>query len=105
MEERKRQWKTMNNTARVLSAHRNALGTFHHEQKKRLMAARKAWFKSAKKLPTRAISRKLEGQIAPAVVGATLLFGCEVRGFSNKEEREYEALWSRVVFGIMRQKR
>ena len=35
-----------------------------------------------------------------------LLFGCEVRGFSNKEEKEYEALlWSRVVFGITRQKR
>ena len=49
--------------------------------------------------------KKLEGQIATAVVGATLLFGCEVRGFSRKDEREYEALWSRVVFGITRQKR
>ena len=79
----------------MLGAHRNALGTFHHEQKHRLMAARKAWFKSSKKLPTWALSRKLEGQIATtAVVGATLLFGCEVRGFSNKEEKEYEALWS-----------
>ena len=39
------------------------------------------------------------------MVGATLLFGCEVRGFSNKDEREYETLWSRVVFGITRQKR
>ena len=48
--------------------------------------------------------KKLEGQIATAVVGATLLFGCEVRGFSKKEEREYEVLWSRVVFGITRQK-
>ena len=38
------------------------------------------------------------------MVGATLLFGCEARGFSNKEEK-YEALWSRVVFGITRQKR
>ena len=46
-----------------------------------------------------ALSRKLEGQIATPVVGATLLFGCEVRGFSNKEERKYEAFWSRVVFG------
>ena len=49
--------------------------------------------------------KKLEGQIATAVVGATLLFGCEVRGFSRKEEREFETLWSRVVFGITRQKR
>ena len=31
---------------------RNALGTFHHDQKKRLMAARKAWFKLSRKLPT-----------------------------------------------------
>ena len=52
-----------------------------------------------------ALSKKLEGQIATAVVGATLLFGCEVRGFSSKEERENETLWSRVVFGITRQKR
>ena len=49
--------------------------------------------------------KKMEGQIATAVVGATLLFGCEVRGFCNKEEKEYEALWSRMVFGITRQKR
>ena len=69
------------------------------------MAARKAWFKLSKKLPTWALSRKLEGQIATAVVGETLVFGCEVRGFSNKEEKEYETLWSRVVFGITRQKR
>ena len=71
----------------MLGAHRNALGTFHHEQKHRLMAARKAWFKLSKKLPAWALSRKLEGQIATAVVGATLLFGWEVRGFSNKEEK------------------
>ena len=69
------------------------------------MAARKAWFKLSRKLPTWALLKKLEGQIATAVVGATLLFGCEVRGFSSKEEREYETLWSRVVFGITRQKR
>ena len=99
-EERKRQRKKMDRTARMLGAHWNALGTFHHEQKHRLMAARKAWFKLSKKLPTWALSRRLEGQIATAVVGATLLFGCEIRGFSNKEEKEYEALWSRVVFGI-----
>ena len=69
------------------------------------MTARKAWFKLSKKLPTWALSRKLEGHIATAVVGAILHFGCEVRGFSNKEEKAYEALWSRVVFGITRQKR
>ena len=50
LEERKRQRKTMNNTARILGAHRNALGTFHHEQKERPMAARKAWFKLSRKL-------------------------------------------------------
>ena len=77
---------------------------FHHDQQKRLMAAMKAWFKLSRKLPSWALSKKLEGQIATAVVGATLLFGCEVRGFSRKE-REFEALWSRVVFGITRQKR
>ena len=104
-EERKRQRKKMDKTARILGAHRNALGTFHHDQKKRLMAARKAWFKLSQKLPSWALSKKLERQIATAVVGATLLFGCEVRGFSSKDEREYEALWSRVVFGITRQKR
>ena len=88
-----------------LGAHRNALGTFHHDQKHRLMAASKAWLKLLKILPTWALSRKLEGQIGTTVVGATLLFGCEVSGFSNKEEREYESLWSRVVFGITRQER
>ena len=31
-EERKRQRKKMNKTARILGAHRNALGTFHHDQ-------------------------------------------------------------------------
>ena len=95
----------MDRTARMLGAHRNALGTFHHDQKHRLTAARKAWFKFSKKLPTWALARKLEGQITTGVVGATLLFGCELRGFSNKEEKEYEALWSRVVFGITRQTR
>ena len=37
---------------------------------------------------------KTGGQMATTVVGATLLFGCEVSGFSNKEEREreYESL-------------
>ena len=74
-------------------------------KKKRLMAARNAWFKLSQKFPSWALSKKVEGQIATAVVGATLLFGCEVRGFSSKYEREYEALWSRVVFGITRQKR
>ena len=49
--------------------------------------------------------KNLEGQIAMATVGATLLFGCEVRRFSSREEKEYEALWSRVVFGITMQKR
>ena len=44
-EERRQQWKKMDKTARILGTHRNALGTFHHDQKKRLMAARKAWFK------------------------------------------------------------
>ena len=104
LEERKRQLKKMDRTVRMLGAHRYALGTFHHEHKHCLMAARKAWFKLSKKLPTWAFREKLEGQIATAVVGATLLFGCEVRGFSSKEE-EYEALCSRVVFGITRQKR
>ena len=33
-EERKRQRKKMDKTARILGAHRNALGTFHHDQKK-----------------------------------------------------------------------
>ena len=33
-EERKRQRRKMDRTARMLGAHRNALGTFHHEQKK-----------------------------------------------------------------------
>ena len=68
------------------------------------MAARKAWFKLSRKLPGWALSKKMEGQIATAIVGATLLFGCEIRGFSSKEEKD-EALWSRVVFGITRQKR
>ena len=77
---------------------------FHHNQQKRLMAAKKTWFKLSRKLLSWALSKKLEGQIATAVVGATLLFGCEVRGFSRKE-REFEALWSRVVFGMTRQKR
>ena len=104
-EERKLQRKKMDKTARILGTHRNALGTFHHDQKKRIMAARKAWFKLSRKLPSWALSKKLEGQIATAVVGATLLFGCEVRGFSSKEEREHETLWSRVVFGITRKKR
>ena len=48
-EERKQQRKNMDKTARILGAHRNALGTFHHDQKKRLMAARKVWFKLSKK--------------------------------------------------------
>ena len=75
LEERKRQRKKMDRTARMLGAHRNALGTFHHEQKHRLMEARKAWFKMSKNLPTWALSKKLEGQIATAAVGAILLFG------------------------------
>ena len=77
-EERKRQRKKMDRTARMLGTHRNALGTFHHDQKHRLMAARKAWFKLSRKLPAWALT---------AIVGATLLFECEVRGFSNKEEK------------------
>ena len=71
-EDGKRQQKVMDRRTRMLGAHRNALGTFHREQ---------------------------NSQIATAVVDATLLFGCEVRGFSNKEEKDYEALWSRVVCG------
>ena len=77
---------------------------FHHDQQKWFMAARKAWFKLSRKLLSWALSKKLEGQIAKAVVGGTLLFGCEVRDFSKKG-REFEALWSRVVFGMTRQKR
>ena len=80
-EERKLQRKKMDKTARILGTHRNALGTFHHDQKKN-----GSW---------------RQGKHG----SATLLFGCEVRGFSRKEEREYEALWSLVVFGITRQKR
>ena len=41
----------------MLGAHRNALGTFHHDQKHRLMAARKAWFKLSKKLRAWALSK------------------------------------------------
>ena len=44
-EERQRQRKKVDRTARTLGAHRNAMGTFHHDQKHRLMAARKVWFK------------------------------------------------------------
>ena len=47
---------------------------FITSRKHRLMAARKAWFKLSKKLPTWALSRKLEGQIAAAVVGADSSF-------------------------------
>ena len=74
----------MDKTARVLGAHRKALGTFHHEQKKSLMEARKAWFKLTKKLPTWALSKNLEGQIATAVPRSSL---DEVRGFSNKTRK------------------
>ena len=106
-EERKRHRKIMHNTTRILCAHRNAVGTFNHDQKKekRLMVARKVWFKLSRKLPSWARSKKVEGQIATAVVGAALLSGCEVRGFSSMEEREYETLCYRVVFGITRQTR
>ena len=48
-EERKRQRKKIDRTARMLGAHRNALGTFDHDQKHGLMAARKAWFKLSRK--------------------------------------------------------
>ena len=46
-EEKKRREK-MERTTRKLGAHRNALGTFHHDQKHCLMTARKAWFKCEK---------------------------------------------------------
>ena len=78
-EERKSQRKMDRNGTNARSA--------LHDQKRRLLAARKAWFKLLKKLPTWAISRKLEGQSAAAV--CDFFFGCEVRGFSNREGREY----------------
>ena len=109
-EERKKQRKTMNNTARILGAHRNGLGTFHHDfffflKKKTSHGGKRSMVQIVTKTSFMGLFKEIEGQIATAVVGATLLFGCEVRGFSSKEERKYETLWSRVVFRITRQKR
>ena len=86
LEERKRQRKKMVRTARMLGAHRNALGTFHHEQKHRLMAARKAWFKLSKKLPTWVFSRRQEGQIATAVVGASFFLDVKFVDSATKKK-------------------
>ena len=92
----------MDKTARVLGAH--ALGTFHHEQKKS-HGSQESMVQAVAKTSHVGPFDKIGRTDCYSCGGRYFLFGCEVRGFSNKEEREYEALWSRVVFGFTRQKR
>ena len=89
----------------MLSAHRNALDTFHRDQKASSHGGQEGMVQFVEETSDLGPFEKMEDQIATAVVGATLLFGCEVRVFRNNGEKSVNRCGHGWFSGITRQKR
>ena len=67
---------------------------------KRLVAARKRWYKINRQLPRLGLEPRDKWRVVEATVEATLLYASQTRPMASKEMAMYQSLMNRVLWGV-----